>query len=160
MWKRLALSILCLSFLIAPLHAQNLLEERIRKIPDRKKSIYFDKGIFHNGGPKVASKLKAIRHSYSERQGYERLVFDFESDQLPRIYGAVAGDERKIYLDFFGTGVAGQIGSFGTSRFVKTADFMPIIDGVLTTELTLKDRVNVDIFQLSNPARLVIDIKK
>ena len=59
------------------LFAQNLLEERIRKITGRKKSIYLDKGIFHNGTVKVESKLTRVRHSYSVKQGYERVVFDF-----------------------------------------------------------------------------------
>ncbi len=57
--------------------SQNLLGERIRRISGTKKSVYFDSGIFHNGGPKRKSNLKAMRHSFTEKRGYERIVFDF-----------------------------------------------------------------------------------
>jgi hypothetical protein len=35
-----------LFFSVSALFAQNLLKERIWKISDRKRSIYFDKGVF------------------------------------------------------------------------------------------------------------------
>jgi hypothetical protein len=42
-------SILFLSLFQAQLEAQDLQNERIRSISSRKRSIYLDRGIFHNG---------------------------------------------------------------------------------------------------------------
>jgi len=140
--------------------AQNLLQERIRRISPRKKSIYLDTGIFHNGGPKLVSKLKAVRHSFSAARGYERVVFDFSTKELPRIYGYISRDENKLYLDLFKTEVPAILNSFGASQFVKELLFFPIQKDTLSVEVNFKSKVTLDVFYLSNPGRLVIDIKK
>lgn len=140
--------------------AQNLLQERIRRISPRKKSIYLDTGIFHNGGPKLNSKLKAVRHSYSTRTGYERVVFDFTTNELPRIYGYISREENKLYLDLFETDIPATLNSFGDSKYVKELLFFPIQKDTLSVEMNFKSKVTLDVFYLTNPGRLVIDIKK
>jgi len=140
--------------------AQNLLQERIRRISPRKKSVYLDTGIFHNGGAKLASKLKAVRHSFSGSRGYERVVFDFSTNQLPRIYGYISRNENKLYLDLFKTEVPAVLNSFGDSKFVKELLLFPIQSDTLSVEVNFKSKVTLDIFYLTKPGRLVIDIKK
>jgi hypothetical protein len=140
-------------------HPQNLLEERIRRISSRKRSIYLDSGIFHNGGPKRDSKLKAIRHNYSSKRGYERLVMDFTTAQLPRIYGFISSPEKKLYLDLFQTDLPAALSSFGDSKYVESVNFFPIQKDTLSVEVLFKKNITLDVFFLSNPGRLVIDIK-
>lgn len=139
--------------------SQNLLEERIRRVSARKRSIYLESGIFHNGGPKRTSKLKAIRHSFSSKRGYERLVFDFTTEELPRIYGYISGNNKKLYLDLFTTDLPDALNSFGNSRYVKAVNFFPIQDDTLSVEVLFKKNVTLDVFYLKNPGRLVVDIK-
>jgi hypothetical protein len=139
--------------------SQDLLGERIRRISGTKKSVYFDSGIFHNGGPKRKSKLKALRHSFTEKRGYERIVFDFTTQEVPRIYGNISAGERKVYIDFFDTALSESINSFGKSKYVKEVKFFPISKDSLSIELTLRKKSSVDIFYLKSPGRLVIDIK-
>lgn len=139
--------------------AQDLMVERIRKISSTKKSVYFDKGIFHNGSPTGKAVLKKVRHSFVKRNGYERIVFDFSSNKLPRIYGHVAKGEKKLYLDFFKTNLDSGIGSFGDSKYVESINFFPIDKQSLSVELIYKDNVNVEVFYLDSPARLVVDIR-
>lgn len=139
--------------------SQNLLEERIRRISDRKRSVYLDSGIFHNGGPKRSSKLKAIRHNFSSKRGYERLVFDFKTEQLPRIYGFISSPEKKLYLDLFTTDLPDALSSFGDSKYVKSINFFPIQKDTLSVEVLFKKNITLDVFYLSNPGRLVVDIK-
>lgn len=146
-------------FLAQPVVAQNLLEERIRKVTTRKRSVFLDSGIFHNGTAKVKSQLKAIRHSFSKSQGYERLVFDFVSDEVPRIYGHIAGKEKKIYIDFFNTKMIDNVGSFGNSKFVESINFFPLSRDSLSVEVQFKKSVTVDLFYLKSPGRFVVDIK-
>jgi len=153
------LIIVLISFFTSSVQAQNLLDERIRRISSRKRSVYLDSGIFHNGGPKRSSKLKAIRHNYSSKAGYERLVFDFVTTELPRIYGYISGKEKKLYLDLFTTDLPDAINSFGNSRFVKSVNFFPIQNDTLSVEVLFKKNVTLDVFFLKNPGRLVVDIK-
>ena len=140
-------------------YSQNLLDERIRRVSARKRSIYLESGIFHNGGPKRSSKLKAIRHSFSGKKGYERLVFDFTTENLPRIYGYISGKDKKLYLDLFTTDLPDALNSFGNSRYVKSVNFFPIQNDTLSVEVLFKKNITLDVFYLKNPGRLVVDIK-
>lgn len=139
--------------------SQDLMVERIRKLTGSKKSIYFDSGIFHNGSPKTKAKLKRVRHSYIKKNGYERIVLDFDSNSLPRIYGHIAGKEKRLYLDLFKTDLDKGVGSFGDSQFVDSINFFPIDENSLSVELQYKKKVNVEVFYLNSPARLVIDLR-
>ena len=139
--------------------SQDLLGERIRRISGTKKSVYFDSGIFHNGGPKRKSKLKAMRHSFTQKRGYERIVFDFKTSKIPRVYGNISSNDKKVYIDFFDTELSESISSFGKSKFVEEVKFFPISKDSLSIELSLRKKSSVDIFYLSSPGRLVIDIK-
>jgi len=150
---------LVLSILSTSLFAQDLLGERIRRITSRKKSIYLDRGIFHNGGPKVHSILKAVRHNYNQAKGFERIVFDFKTKKIPKVYGYINSANKNLYVDLFDTRVVKGINSFGKTQYVKTINFFPISKDSLSVELKFKEKVSVDIFYLDNPGRLVIDIK-
>lgn len=138
---------------------QDLLGERIRRITSRKKSIYLDKGIFHNGGPSLESNLKSLRHSYNKSAGYERIVFDFSTKKIPKIYGYINSNGKNLYVDFFDTKISKEVGSFGKTKYVKSVNFFPISKENLSLELKFKEKVSVDVFFLENPGRLVIDIK-
>lgn len=139
--------------------AQSLVEERIRRLDGRKKSVFLNRGIFHNGGPKIASVLKAVRHSFNPKLGYERLVMDFETSKVPRVYGHIATGEKKLYLDLFDTQIKGAVGSFGNSKYVESINFFPISSDTLSVEIHFKQSVSVDIFYLEEPGRFVIDVK-
>lgn len=151
--------LLSLLFILNSVSAQDLLSERIRRVSSRKKSVYLDSGIFHNGGAKRTSKLKAIRHSFSPKRGYERVVFDFQTKELPRVYGYISSQENKLYLDLFSTDVPDTLSSFGDSQYVKAVNFFPIQKDTLSVEVLFKKNVTLDVFYLSNPGRLVVDIK-
>ena len=141
-------------------YSQNLLTERIRKITSKKRSVYFYDGIFHNGNERTKTNLKAIRHSFSKKNDYERIVFDFKTTKAPKIYGHIAGEGQKIYMDLFDTKMIGEVGSFGNSKYVKEINFFPLDEESLSVELSFKDKTTADIFYLENPGRLVIDLKK
>jgi len=141
-------------------YAENLVEEKIRRLSTRKKSVFLSKGIFHNGGPKIKSKLNLVRQNYSSSLGYERVVFDFATSQLPRIYGYISQERNKLYIDFFETEMSKSLGSFGNSKYVEAINFFPIQEGILSAEVVFKSRVSVDLFSLESPGRLVIDLKK
>lgn len=152
-----------LSLLVNISHGQNLLgaKTRIWKLPKSKKSIFHSKGIFHNGGPKRSfrSSLKAIRHSYSSQRGHERVVLDFSTHKVPKIYGYFAANNKTLYLDLFGTDLKYDVGSFGITQYVESINIYPWSRNSLSVELNFKEKVNVDVFYIDSPGRLVVDVK-
>ena len=153
--------LLLLLVFLSTAFAQDLHAQRLRKLTSQKKSIYLGSGIFHNGGIQGKSRLKAIRHSFSAERGYERVVFDFTTSAPPRIYGHISEQEKKIYVDFFETELMPQGNeTFGSSKYVDKVKFLYFGDDSLAFEMELRNQVNVDIFTLENPGRLVIDIKQ
>lgn len=139
--------------------AQDLMKERIRKLSNNKTSIYIEKGIFHNGGVKQESVLKSIRQSYNPKQGFERIVIDFSSNQIPKVYGHVSSADKRLYIDFFDTTLAKDLQTIGATRFVEKVNFFPIESNYISMEMKLKAKVTADIFYLENPGRIVIDFK-
>lgn len=154
---KLLLIILC--FLQTSLFAQDLLKERIRKIGGTKSSIYIEKGVFHNGGVKQESTIKSIRQSYNPKQGFERIVIDFSSSVIPKVYGHISSQDKKIYIDFFDTTLAKDVQTIAKTKLVEKVNIFPIEENFLSMELNLKAKSTADIFFLENPGRLVIDLK-
>jgi hypothetical protein len=157
----LFLTIFCLkSSMIGDLQAQDLLKERIRKLSSNKTSIYIEKGIFHNGGVKLQSSIKSLRQSYNPKQGFERIVIDFSTNQVPKIYGHMSSDDQKLYLDIFETTIAKDLKTVASTRFIEKINFFPIESNHVSLDMQLKSKVIADIFYLEHPGRLVIDLKK
>ncbi len=151
--------ILIQAVLSSNLSAQDLLKERIRKLSGNKTSIYVDKGIFHNGGVKQEAVLKSIRQSFNPKQGFERIVIDFNSNQIPKIYGHFSSSDKKLYVDLFDTTLAGDLKTIASTRYIEKINFFPIESNQVSMEMKLKVNVTADIFYLDNPGRLVIDLK-
>ncbi len=147
-----------LSLLSLSSFAQNLNEERIWKLAPRKKSIYLGHGVFHqNQGAR--SIVTGLRSSHVPDRGYERLVIDFSGGSIPRLYGHISENDKKISIDFFDTTVNSQITSLRNTKHVKAVDFLAIDQNQVTMEIQLKNKVNFDVFYLESPGRLVIDIR-
>ncbi len=145
--------------LLTNLFAQDLTKERIRKLSSNKTSVYIEKGIFHNGGVKQEAILKSIRRSYNSKQGFERIVIDFNVNQIPKIYGHVSSLDKRLYIDFFDTTLAKDLQTITGTKFVEKVNFFPIENNYISMEMILKNKVTADVFYLENPGRVVIDIK-
>lgn len=142
--------------------AQNLLKEKIWKIPDRKKSIFLERGIFHKAtNNKRIVTLKNIRHSFNKRSNVERIVFDFSGKNLPQIYGSILGQNKRISVDFMNANINSLIDSFGKSHFVEKINFAKLENDHISSEIIFKKPISADIFYLEDRrynGRLVIDI--
>jgi hypothetical protein len=139
--------------------AQNLMEERIWKISPRKKSIFLDSGVFHHQSEVNQATISGIRTSGKSNAAYERLVIDFNTNSVPRIYGHVSQKDKKISIDFFNTSVAGVQTSLKNSKNISGIDFLNIDGKTTSVSLSMKGKASFDIFYLENPGRLVIDIR-
>jgi hypothetical protein len=138
--------------------AQNLMEERIWKLSSRKKSIYLDSGVFHFNSTQVASTITGLRNSTIDGRGHERVVVDFKTPTVPRLYGHIS-QNQKISIDFFDTQIGITPPDLKNSKFVKGIDFITVDGKTMTMELNLKGKASFDVFYLDNPGRLVIDIR-
>lgn len=154
---KLGLFLLCL-LVVTPLLAQNLMEERIWKVSPRKKSIFLDSGVFHLNSTLKDSSISAVRNSAVSGRGYERVVIDFNTPTIPKIYGHIT-ENKKISIDFFDTSMVTAQPQMKNSKFVKAIDFISVDGKTMTMEMTLKGKSSFDIFYLENPGRLVIDIR-
>lgn len=154
---KLSLFLLCL-LAVTPVLAQNLMEERIWKVSPRKKSIFLDSGVFHLNSNVKSSSVTAVRNSAVNGRGYERVVVDFSSPSVPKLYGHITAD-KKISVDFFDTAISTNQPKLKNSKYVKAIDFISVDGKTMTMEMTLKGKSSFDIFYLENPGRLVIDIR-
>ncbi len=150
--------ILLFALAVTPVLAQNLMEERIWKVSPRKKSIFLDSGVFHLNSQLKSSSITAVRNSAVNGRGYERVVIDFNTPTVPKLYGHITANQ-KISVDFFDTGIATNQPKLKDSKFVKAIDFISVDGNTMTMELGLKGKSSFDIFYLENPGRLVIDIR-
>lgn len=153
------LGLLLLSLLmVSPILAQNLMEERIWKVPPRKKSIFLDSGVFHLNSELKGANITGVRNSAVNGRGYERVVIDFNTPTVPKLYGHIA-ENKKLSVDFFDTSMATSQPQMKNSKFVKSLDFINVDGKSVTMELALKGKSSFDVFYLENPGRLVIDIR-
>lgn len=146
-------------FMSLPVLAQNLMEERIWKVSPRKKSIFLDSGVFHHNSALKGAGITAVRSSATPGQGYERVVVDFNTASVPKVYGHISAKEQKITVDFFDTSIVTSQPQLKTSKNVKTIDFINVDGKSITMDLSMKGKASFDIFYLENPGRLVIDIR-
>jgi hypothetical protein len=154
---KLGLFLLCL-LVVTPILAQNLMEERIWKVSPRKKSIFLDSGVFHLNASVKDSSISAVRNSAVDGRGYERVVIDFNTPTVPKLYGHIT-ENKKISIDFFDTSMVTAQPQMKNSKFVKAIDFISVDGKTMTMEMALKGKSSFDIFYLENPGRLVIDIR-
>lgn len=147
-------------FLASSLFAQNLLNERIWKISSRKRSIFFETGVFHSDLKSPAQKLKSVRNSFIPARGYERIVFDFSSDKAPRVYGHISREKSKVSIDFYDVQLMGNVSALQNNKYIKNVNFFTIDQNNLSAELNFVKGVSYDIFYLEKPGRIVIDVKK
>lgn len=150
--------LVCL-FISVPVFAQNLMEERIWKVSPRKKSIFLDSGVFHFNSNINNASIASVRSSAVNGRGYERIVIDFNTNSIPKIYGHISPADKKISVDFFGTTVSTAQPQLKNSKFVKSIDFISVDGKNITMELALKSKASFDVFYLENPGRLVIDVR-
>jgi hypothetical protein len=134
------------------------MEERIWKVAPRKKSIFLDSGVFHFNSETKGASVMSLRNSAVDGRGYERVVIDFNTPTIPKLYGHITPD-KKLSVDFFDTNVQTAQPQIKKSQFVESINFITVDGKTITMEMSLKSKCSFDIFYLENPGRLVIDIR-
>ncbi len=159
MYRYALLSIVFLIFTSGLIHGQDLLKEKIRKITAAKSSIYVEEGVFHNGFRAEESELIAVRAS-PKGDGSERIVLDFATKKIPRIYVYLSKDSGIIYVDLFKVKTTLKSKQFPLNSSIERMEVFQVGGESLPIELHLRKKIKADFFYLENPARLVIDKEK
>ncbi len=132
------------------------------KIIDKKENNYFSKGIFNNltnlKTNATSSKLMNVRHFYSKDKKYERVTLEFEG-AVPIFHGSLISSGTKLSVDFKSLTLSKNIEVFQKGYLVQNVMFMSFEKESLTFEMNFKDNIEVEVFYLNSPSRLVFDIK-
>ncbi len=139
---------------------QNLNLEKARAIEGHKTGIFVEEGIFYKSASEIKSELKGFRRSGDKEKTKERVVIDFSTKSVPRIYSYLSNSEKILYVDFFNTEIKVNNPKLENSTFVDSIKIYPWKDDKLSMEIKLKDKVFCDLFYLENQGRLVIDMRK
>lgn len=140
-----------------------------------KQDNYIEEGFFSGGDKSVTSvKLTEIRRGpISAKQKYERVVLQLQpqsenSGTVPHFLVQAAPAENRFVVsiwadvsyDFDRDRVAKD---FAKSKFIKRVNVLPRVeDGIAMVEVTLNEqkgrKPKVEVFRLSNPPRIIMDI--
>lgn len=147
------------ALLSLPASAQNLYSQRIQKLgPQPGTSVFSSNSVFYHKGSSSVSELLRIRSRYSSQEGRERLVFDFDGTQAPEVYGHVNVSAQKLRLSLLNANMQKSCPTPKKGNFVEEIKFFLMKKGFVDIEISFKKNVNLDIFHLPAPGRIVVDI--
>lgn len=164
----------CLTWLAfaGPARAE-LKPDRVFLAEGRKTQKYVKDGLV-TGGDKAVEEFAATDLRRAMNQGYERIVLDLAGTRggepmpiarPPYFQAAVSPDEKRVVVTVFGKprlklDTRRILASFKKSPVVESVQFFPVLDDASWTfALELKSGRSVEIFELTNPVRLIMDIR-
>lgn len=147
--------------------------EKVHVAGNRKAEAYLTDGVVVGGDRAIDEvTVKDIRRA--ENPGYERLVIDLEGTRhgepasIPRpSYFQVATnlEEKRLIVSLWGSPKLGfdsrkVLRAFKKSAVISSVDLLPKIeDEQWTFSLGLKSAKSVEVFELTDPVRIIVDIR-
>jgi hypothetical protein len=163
---------LALGFCFTAAHAE-LMPDHVHLADGKKTGTYIHDGLVTGGDQAVDEVVvKDIRRAVNP--GFERIVVDLAGtrngepvaiERPPYYQVSVNPDENRIEVSVWGkprlTFNSGKVSaSFKKSSVVKGVSLLPPLDpDVWTFVAELKGVHPVEVFELSNPVRIIVDIK-
>ncbi|MCM2323209.1 MAG: hypothetical protein NDJ90_08095 [Oligoflexia bacterium] len=148
--------------------------EKVHLADSRKTDAYVRDGLITGGDSEINEFIvKDIRRA-ANPGGFERIVIDLEGNRngdpvaiprAPYYQVAVNPDEQRIVFSIYGRPKLGFDGQKVASMFRKSASvgnllLLPVVeDGIWTFSMDLKAGKPVEVFELSEPVRIIIDIR-
>jgi hypothetical protein len=168
------LVLILLSLISMPAHAQ-FDEASFRSSLKVKREVYLKEGSF-TGGDRNSSdfRVKEIRLA-ANPAGYDRVVIDFAGNSVsgkselarPPFYIVELNPENKrVQVTLFGKpkldfSSQSSIQAARKTKLVSKLEFIPIVNSDRWTwSIETKAPVKAEVFELSNPARVIIDLKR
>lgn len=130
----------------------------------KKNSNYISSGVFFGGSKDVThTDLSDIR--WAQNTGFERLVFDFSSAQSPYFQVAVEPDLKRITVTFWSkisTEWSAKKIALKTlkSKMIQSVNVYPgVDDDLLVLSINLRAAIPTEVFSLSAPNRVIVDMR-
>ncbi len=173
--KTLSLSVMAFTLLLleAALFAE-IRPEKIHVADGKKNQIYLHNGLIIGGDKAVDSTIiQDIRRATN--RDFERIVIDLEgskngeplSIQRPSYFQvAIAPEERRLTITFWGKPKlsfhpAKVLAAFHRSAVIQSIQLLPQLENdSWTFAFELKSENPVEVFELSHPVRVIIDIQR
>ncbi len=138
----------------------SLLEQRTIKLSAKKASVYSDSGVFFWKSTMKGAKVKGVRSFYSKQRGFERVVVDFSTPNIPSVYGHIDEKTGKLFLDLLDASPDSDINQNVSGKYLKSINIFSLDKSNTSLELSFNKKYGFDIFYLNSPGRLVIDVRK
>lgn len=137
---------------------------QVREALPKKTETYLKEGIISGGDRETQfGIIKDVRRATNG--GFERVVIDLDADQAPYYQAAIEPNQRRIVITVFGSpklalNAKKIVEQFKKSPLVTRIDFFPLVEeDSWTFALYLKAAVPVEIFELTSPTRIILDLK-
>jgi hypothetical protein len=137
---------------------------RIHEALPKKTENYLGEGLVMGGDREVQGGIvKDLRRATNA--GFERIVLDLDSEKTPYYQAAVEPAEKRIVVTIFGNpkiafNAKKVVEQFRKSSLVQKVELFPKVEeDTWIFALHLKAAVPVEIFELSSPSRIILDLK-
>ena len=147
--------------------------EKVRVSESKKTQNYLKDGVF-TGGDQAISRVSIKDIRRAPNSGFERIVIDLESfiegepvtlARAPYFQVAVSPEERRLTVSIWGDPQLRfdpkKISkNFQKSTWISGIELLPKMETELWTfVLNLKNEASVEVFELKDPSRIILDIK-
>ena len=153
--------------------AQSLRSDHVHQAEGKKTNVYIKDGVFVGGDRAINQvTVKDIRRAVSP--AYERLVLDLEGNRsgepaalnrAPSFHVAVNPDEKRVIVTISGKpklafDAKKVLAVFKRSRMIRSIELYPQVeDDSWMFVLNLKTGRPVEVFELTDSARIIIDLR-
>ena len=150
-----------------------LTSDKIHVVEPRKNQAYIKDGVFIGGDRAIDDVVvKDIRRAANP--GFERMVIDLEGNKngepaaisRPPYYQiAVSPEEKRLIFTVWGRpklqfNARKVLGAFKKSPIIQKIELLPRLeDNSWTFTIDLKSGTPVEVFELSDPIRIIVDIR-
>jgi hypothetical protein len=137
---------------------------RIHEALSKKTENYLGEGLVMGGDREVQGGIiKDLRRATNA--GFERIVLDLDAEKTPYYQAAVEPSEKRIVVTIFGNpkiafDAKKVVEQFRKSPLVQKVELFPKVEeDTWIFALHLKAAVPVEVFELSSPSRIILDLK-
>lgn len=137
---------------------------QVREALPKKTESYLKEGVISGGDRETrAGMVRNIRRALNGN--FERIVIDLEAERAPYFQAAMEPEQRRIIVTLFGSPKLGfnakkVAEDFKKSPLVSHVELFPKIEeDSWTFALHLRAAVPVEVFELTSPTRIILDLK-
>lgn len=166
-------SVLALGFLAVDAAQANIRPDKVYVAENKKSAHYIDDGLI-TGGDRAIDEVEVKDVRRAKNKGFDRWVIDLDGTRRgeptaigrPPFYQiALNQDEKRMVVTIFGNPRLGfnsqkVVAQLKKSTGVSNVELLPKVeDDSWTFAVSFKEPRPIEVFELNNPVRIIIDLK-